>query len=348
MIRLRVLSVLAVSSLIAAACSNKPAPGSVMLAVSTNLVFGRDFDRGLLVVATEDSTAPKGTILLQQQEFEPGETSFPFTVALRGASPDEGATYTARVRVVLVKGSQQIISEGSVVAARDLTVTLPPPGELQMAHISVDWLSMRSPVFPTVGSITDQESFGGDPFPKAQTECTNTINALGECVALVMVENGEFDRNVEPYDAKRVFGGGENANDAKSTCFPAKACFAGAREFTATSVGGNCQFDVGADADASGNVAVLTASADADNVARCGADGCGDDLGTREFGVVLDHEAVGVDGTVVTLPKRVCALLPSGAPVRISSLCPEKTRTIPLCPEVAGAKGRVETPKRLP
>lgn len=344
----RVLSVLAVSSLLVAACSPKPAPGIVMLAVSTNLVPGRDFDRGLLVVATEDATAPKGTTLLQQQEFGPGDTSFPFTVALRGAEPDEDKTYVARVRLMLVKGGQLIIGKGSVVAVRDLTVALPAPGELQMAHVSLDWLSMRAPVFPTVDSVSDQESFGGDPFPKAQSECTNTINALGECTALVMDESGEFDRKVEPYDATKIFGGGVDGNDSKSTCFAAKPCFAGAPSFTATQVGDACQLDVGSAADPNGNVAVLTASTEADNVERCEADGCGDDLGTNEFGVVLDHEMIKVDGTRITLPPRVCARFPGGATVRVSSVCPQKTRAIPLCPEVNGAAGRVETVNRLP
>lgn len=342
MFRLRVLSVLAVSSVIAAACSAKQAPGIVMLTVSTNLVPGRDFDRGLVVVAVDGATDPTDR---QDAEFGPEDSSFPFTVALRGLEPDENANYVARVRVILVKDGRAIIGDGSVVAVRDLSVELPGPRETTMAHVSVDWLSMLSPPFQQLRSLRD--SFG-DSFPRAQSACTNTINALGECTSLRMEEDGEFDRKVEPYDPTKIFGGGESADDPNSTCFPAKTCFAGADTYTAALVGERCQFDVGAAGNPEGNVAVMTAATDEDNVARCGADGCGDDLGTNEFGVVLDREAVRVEGTIVTLPAQVCARLPGGAPVRVSNVCPAKTRAIPLCPEVPGAIGRVETPRRLP
>ncbi len=342
MSRLRVLSFLAVSSVIVAACAPVEAPGIVMFAVSTNLVPGQDFQRGYVQFATVDDL--QGDTLSQGQEFYLSEAPFPFTVALRGTTSEPDKKYTARARIMLIKGGEEIIGDGVAVVVRDVVVQLPPPGTIQMVHVSLDWLSMLESKFPQVRNLIDGVLSGGAAFPSITDECTNTRNARGECVHLIVDERGGFDSKVVAYDPTQIFGGGSSPTDPAATCFPATACFAGAKTFSVTAAD-NCKLTLDSDFGSSFSVAVLTKSAAPLNVLRCSEQGCGDDLGDAR-GVVLDNEALGIDGGVVTLPELVCRRLGGTAEVRVSKLC-EKQRSMPLCPNRPGEPGRVDAKNRL-
>ena len=146
MSRLRVLPVLAISTaIVAAACAPTPAPGIVLVAVSSNLVPGQDWQQGFLAVG-DLSPGSTGT---SNTQFYPRDTNLPFTLSFHGIEPDKDAKYTARARIVLAKadplkaGTKSIDDgAGTVVAVRDIQFDLPGPQEQQMVRISIDWLSM--------------------------------------------------------------------------------------------------------------------------------------------------------------------------------------------------------------
>ena len=334
MFRRCVLPVLALSLVVGAACSPKDAPGIVMLAVSTNLVPGRDFTRGDLI-AGDLSDAETN---YSQTEFYAQEVDFPFTLSLRGAEPDAEKKYPARVRIVFSKGPQ---GAEVVVAARDVQVVLPGPEQQQMVHVSVDWLSMYDDRFVPLAGVVS--SIDLQPFPPAGRNCseTTTLNALGQCVAIGADEGGEFDRKVEPYDPTRIYGGGISASEG-SACFSAQACLEGGQVVTATLVSGKCQVDLPTEVTDKTTLAVLTASSVEKDVARCGAEGCGDDLGAAHGrGVVLDREVYTFSGARVTLPVKVCERFPAGARILVSDACVKKERSLPLCPAAGVESGRV-------
>lgn len=327
-----VLPVLAMSAMLFGACSPVKAPGVVMLAVSTNLVPGRDFSAGVLIA--ED---PNGSIMA---DFAQQEASFPWTFAFRAADPDSDVKYSVRARVLLLNNALGDV----VVAARDVQFELPPPEEQQMVRVSLDWLSLfeSDTLFPR-SSVTD--SLGSDVFPPAGNGCsdTTTLNALGQCVAIGVEASGEFDRTLEPYDPALIFGGGSSPSEG-STCLEAAACLEGGTVVTAARVGNECKVELPADVNDNTTLAVLTAPS---KLKTCGELGCGDDLGPHGRGAVLDREAFTFSGRTVTLPSKVCDRFPDGAKILVDDACPKKERSLPLCPDVGQALGRVGATRQI-
>lgn len=341
MFRFRVLPLMALSSLIAAACAPLEAPGLVMVAVSSNLVPGQDWQQGYLVV----SDLTKGNTASYTAQFSPRDTNLPFTLAFRADEPDDNGKYTARLRIVLANADPNRpngnpdIGGGGVVALRDLQFELPGPQQQQMIRISMDWLSM-SDTAQTLGAYNNPTNLDAFP-PTNDANCSSTLDATGNCVPLQATSDSPFDRKIEPYDPALIFGGGDSPDNG--SCYPASDCFAGATPVTAVLVGESCQVDVGAAVGDSTSLAVLTASTDSAEIKRCGPLGCGDDLGAGVGrGVVLDRELLEVSDSLVKLPKLVCTRFPAGAKVLVSNRCSKKDRALPLCP-VQSRPGRINT-----
>lgn len=311
----------------------------VMLAVSTNLVPERDFQR--MVVLVDDKQSGVLT-----QEFFPSEVSFPWTLALRAADPDGDQKYAARVRVLLARNSG---GSEIVVASRDVEVVLPAPEVQQMVHVSIDWLSMYETKFQQLASVTQGVDLSPFVLPGDVCSETTTPNALGQCVALAADQQGEFDRKIEPYDPALIFGGGSSPTEG-SSCWQATACMQGGTQVVARRSGGGgaCVAELLSGVTDRTSLAVLTASTANPDVTRCGGvEGCGDDLGSHGRGVVLDREVLSFSGRTVTLPSKVCERFPDGAKILVGEACPKKERSIPLCPAAGVQLGRVGTPRQI-
>lgn len=215
-----------ISALAALGCQGevRPAAGQLMIAVSSDMRPGRDFDDVRVIVA---DPRVSGEVVRGWRWDEAGAgPKLPGTVAVVGIPDGSGTPTTVRI-----EGWQR----GVLRVVREARLVLPASGNF-LLRTPVEWACLD--VLPRRLAASD-----------AVLTCEDGQTCIGgKCVAIDQQEA------LPTYSAALVFGGGE-ANGAGGQCFDVLATFRDGRIYTPENFSGPCGITFGGDP-ATTNVAV--------------------------------------------------------------------------------------------
>jgi formylglycine-generating enzyme len=266
----------------------RPASGQLMIAVSSDMLPGRDFDDVRVVV---NDPRVSGEIVRGWRWGEDGSGArLPGTVAVVGI-PDGSGTPTS----VRVEGWQR----GVLRVVREARVVLPKTGNVLL----------RTPVEWSCLDILPRRLAPGD----ALVTCDDGQTCVGgRCVPIDTTDA----ESLPTYSSAIVFGGGE-ADGGGGTCVDVFATFANGRAYTPESFSGPCGITRPGDVSQL-NVGVLLAPGSA---GYCAPDAC---IVPLDFGSATGWRQ---EGARIVVPSVVCdrgarLALATGAPAKTESVPP--------------------------
>lgn len=279
-----------VAALAAMGCNGevRPASGQLMIAVSSDMLPGRDFDDVRVVVS---DPRVSGEILRGWRWGTDGSGArLPGTVAVIGI-PDGTSTATS----VRVEGWQR----GVLRVVREARVVLPRSGNVLL----------RTPVEWACRDVLPRRLAPGD----AVLTCEDGQTCVGgRCVPIDETEGA----TLPSYDSALVFGGGAS-DGTGGTCIDVLATFANGRAYVPESFSGPCGITRPGDA-TNLNVAVLLPP---NSAGYCAPDAC---LVPLDFGSASGWRQ---EGSRIVVPEVVCSrgarlALATGAPAKTEAVPP--------------------------
>lgn len=272
---------------VSVACTKDP-PGEVVLSFQTDMSVPKDVSAVVLSI-----TSSGRTLFEEQYAVGPTGVKLPSTFGVLEGEKDEPVT----VRLIALKGTKPIVLREAVMKI--------PKGRVAGMKMPIEWL------------CSGESSVKGEIRQAAENQCP----AGQTCSAGSCVPSDSFPLD-DPYDARNVFGGGDDKGQGGS-CFSTESCFSAVQTVAVTPVddGSACAFTL----DGVQNVALepedrTTGIATGPN-------------GTGPFLIPLDQGKTGFElqGSRVTLPRAVCTRLAKGLRVYATRSCSPKTNRTPTC-----------------
>jgi len=272
---------------VSVACTKDP-PGEVVLSFQTDMSVPKDVSAVVLSI-----TSSGRTLFEEQYNVGPTGVKLPSTFGVVEGEKDEPVT----IKLIALKGTKPVV-------LREV-VTKIPKGRVAGMKMPIEWL------------CSGESSVKGEIRQAAENQCP----AGQTCSAGSCVPSDSFPLD-DPYDAKNVFGGGDDKGQGGS-CFSTESCFSAVQTVLVTPVddGTSCAFTL----DGVRNVALepedrTTGIATGPN-------------GTGPFLVPLDQGKTGFElqGSRVTLPRAVCTRTAKGLRVYATRSCSPKTNRTPTC-----------------
>lgn len=272
---------------VSVACTKDP-PGEVVLSFQTDMSVPKDVSAVVLSI-----TSSGRTLFEEQYNVGPTGVKLPSTFGVVEGEKDEPVT----IKLIALKGTKPVV-------LREV-VTKIPKGRVAGMKMPIEWL------------CAGESSVKGEIRQAAENQCP----AGQTCSAGSCVPSDSFPLD-DPYDAKNVFGGGDDKGQGGS-CFSTESCFSAVQTVAVTPVddGTSCAFTL----DGVRNVALepedrTTGIATGPN-------------GTGPFLVPLDQGKTGFElqGSRVTLPRAVCTRTAKGLRVYATRSCSPKTNRTPTC-----------------
>lgn len=275
------------------ACTKDP-PGEIVLSFQTDMSVPKDVSSVVLSI-----TSTGRTLFEESYAVGPTGVKLPSTFGVVEGEKDDPIT----VRLIALKGTKPVV-------LREV-VTKIPKGRVAGMKMPIEWLCYG------------ESSVKGDIRVAAENQCpSGQTCSAGSCVP-----SDSFPLD-DPYDAKAVFGGGDDRGQGGS-CFATESCFASTKTVQVAPIddGTTCSFTL----DGVRNVALEPED---------GTTGIGTGPnGGAPFLIPLDQGKSGFElqGSRVSLPRAVCArLLPKkagdrGLRVYATRTCEPKTNRSPTC-----------------
>ena len=268
-------------------CTKDP-PGEVVLSFQTDMAVPKDVSSIVLTI-----TSSGRTLFEEQYAVGPTGVKLPSTFGLVEGEKDDPVT----IRLIALKGTKPVVLRE--------TVTKIPKGRVVGMKMPIEWLCFG------------ESSVKGEIRQGAENQCP----AGQTCAAGTCVPSDSFPLD-DPYDAKTVFGGGDDKGQGGS-CFSTESCFTSVQTVAVTPVddGTTCGFTL----DNVKNVALEPED-------RVTGIGTGPN-GGAPFLIPLDQGKSGFElqGSRVTLPRAVCTRVPRGLRVYATRSCAPKTNRVPTC-----------------
>ncbi|MBK8219170.1 MAG: hypothetical protein IPK71_36050 [Myxococcales bacterium] len=279
---------------VSVACTKDP-PGEVVLSFQTDMSVPKDVSAVVLSI-----TSSGRTLFEEQYNVGPTGVKLPSTFGVVEGEKDEPVT----IKLIALKGTKPVV-------LREV-VTKIPKGRVAGMKMPIEWL------------CAGESSVKGEIRQAAENQCP----AGQTCSAGSCVPSDSFPLD-DPYDAKNVFGGGDDKGQGGS-CFSTESCFSAVQTVAVTPVddGSACAFTL----DGVRNVALEPED-------RATGIGTGPN-GTGPFLVPLDQGKSGFElqGSRVTLPRAVCTRIAKGIAgtserlrVYATRSCSPKTNRTPTC-----------------
>lgn len=272
---------------VSVACTKDP-PGEVVLSFQTDMSVPKDVSAVVLSI-----TSSGRTLFEEQYAVGPTGVKLPSTFGVLEGEKDEPVT----VRLIALKGTKPIVLREAVMKI--------PKGRVAGMKMPIEWL------------CSGESSVKGEIRQAAENQCP----AGQTCSAGSCVPSDSFPLD-DPYDARNVFGGGDDKGQGGS-CFSTESCFSAVQTVAVTPVddGTTCAFTL----DGVQNVAL-----EPEDRATGIATGPN---GTGPFLIPLDQGKTGFElqGSRVTLPRAVCTRLAKGLRVYATRSCSPKTNRTPTC-----------------
>jgi len=281
--------------------NHTPAPGELMVEVSTDMSLPKDIDTVRVQILSNGRT-------LNDRAYAvgPSDLHIPATIGvLAGSDP----AATALVRVTAIR-------QGNAIILREATSQIPHDG-VALLQLPLQFLCE--------GSATDKPS-GAPADPTTDPIMEKTCTATETCIAGSCVSASVDMTKLPRFSPALAFGGGDGATSS-GTCFDTTTCFA--VPVTASVDAASCTVTMPAGVSASDvNLALQTTD---------GQGICGGAAGNQPpCFVPLDRDPTWgwqLQGTTIQLPMGLCDVLANGlkASVVLSTLCPSKTSSTPPC-----------------
>lgn len=272
---------------VSVACTKDP-PGEVVLSFQTDMSVPKDVSAVVLSI-----TSSGRTLFEEQYAVGPTGVKLPSTFGVLEGEKDEPVT----VRLIALKGTRPVV-------LREVVMKI-PKGRVAGMRMPIEWL------------CSGESSVKGEIRQAAENQCP----AGQTCSAGSCVPSDSFPLD-DPYDARSVFGGGDDKGQGGS-CFSTESCFSAVQTVNVTPAddGSACAFTL----DGVKNVAL-----EPEDRATGIATGPN---GTGPFLIPLDQGKTGFElqGSRVTLPRAVCARTSKGLRVYATRSCSPKTNRNPTC-----------------
>ena len=194
------LAALVVGSVWGCSGDTLPAPGELMVAVTTDMALPKDFDTIHLEVLTNGQTQ-----FANDYAVGPDGLRTPATIGLIAG---KNSSIPTHIRVIARQGGEH----GTARVLREAVVTV-PTDRLAMLQLSVGWLCNGSAKEPAPGEVVN-------------ADCSDGQTCIAGSCAKAAIDASDLP----DYDAKAVFGGGTEAGGGE--CFDTLGCFAQARSAT--------------------------------------------------------------------------------------------------------------------